>query len=70
VKQTLIEIQGYLRRARMDAREPEPGEVGAIIDRHLAGAENRDRFMRGLGDFVGQALGGAIIIPERWTPPD
>lgn len=70
MKQTLLEIQGYLKEAARDGLEPEPSEVGAIISRHLASTDNRERYMRGLGDFVGQALGGAIIIPEFWDPPD
>lgn len=70
MKQTLIEIQGYLKRVAAQGEEPSPAEVGNILRKRLETSDNPDRYWRGLGDFVGQALGGAIIIPERWTPPD
>lgn len=70
MKQTLIEIRGYLGRVAADGVEPSPAEVAAIIRRRLASSEDQERYWRGLGEFVGQALGGAVIIPEKWTPPD
>lgn len=71
MKQTLIEIQTLITyRARNGMSDPTPAELGAIIERHLGLAEDRGRYLRGMGDFVGQALAGFTIDPRGWTPPE
>jgi hypothetical protein len=70
LKQTLVEIQVYLRQAAERGKEPQPRDMAAIINRRLNGARDREKYLRGMGDFIGQALSGAILIPEKWTPPD
>ncbi len=71
MKQTLIEIQSCYTRAAKEGREPSPFECAAIIRRRLPAADpDRERYLRGMGEFIGQALNGGVIDPVKWTPPD
>lgn len=71
MKQTLLDIQRAYAVAMEEHRgEPTPIELGEIVKRGLpeAGAL-RDRYCRQMGVFVGQALNGLVIDPQRWDPP-
>lgn len=70
MKQTLIEIRGYIGQAAERGKEPVPQELADIISRRMKAAPDSARYMRALGEFLGVAMQGAIILPENWTPPD
>lgn len=73
MKQTLIDIQ-RLYIVKEDGgfhQEPTPAELAAVIKRRIpASPALRERYWRGMGEFVGQALAGVVIDPREWNPPD
>lgn len=66
MKQTLIDIRGLYV-----GREPTVQELADVIKRRLppSGGE-RDCYLRGLGVFIGQAVSGLVLDPDRWEPPE
>lgn len=73
MKQTLIDIQRlYAEKAESGfPDEPTASELAAVIKRRVPTAPAlQDRYFRGMGEFIGQALQGVVIDPREWTPPD
>lgn len=71
MKQTLIDIRGLYLEAAERGEEPTPQALADVIDRRMPrGGPARARYLRGMGEFIGQALIGEVPIPEHWTPPD
>lgn len=71
MKETLIEIQSLIfHKVKNGLPDPTPAELGAILGRRLSQTEDRARYLRGMGEFVGQALGGFTIDPRGWAPPE
>jgi hypothetical protein len=73
LKQTLIDIQRlYEEKATSDfPQEPTPAEIAEVLKRRMPVVPAlRERYLRGMGEFIGQALQGVVIDPREWTPPD
>lgn len=69
MKQTLLDIQSAYATASMVGREPTSAELGAIIEKRLPeGREERLIYLGQAGEFIGQALAGVVIYPEKWKP--